>query len=62
MARLKNNVTKITGKKADRKAGEVWRITSDGKVRVLTTRRTSIRAMDEATQLYGQALRRLADR
>ncbi len=62
MAKFKETVIKVAGKKAARKAGEVWRITADGRVRVLTTRRTSIKAMDEATQLYGQALRRLANR
>jgi hypothetical protein len=62
MTRFKKSVIKAVGKKATRKAGEVLRITSDGRVKVLTTRRTSIRAMDEATQIYGQALQRLANR
>jgi hypothetical protein len=62
MATFKKTVIKVAGKKAARKAGEVWRITSDGKVKVLTTRRTSVRAMDEATRLYGKALQRLANR
>ena len=62
MSKSKKTVSKIAGKKAARKAGEVWRITSDGRVRVLTTRRTSIQAMDEATRIYGQALKRLANR
>ena len=62
MAKFKKSVMKVVSKKAARKAGEVWRITSDGRVKVLTTRRTSIRAMDEATQIYGRALQRLANR
>ena len=62
MAKARTSATKVVGKKAARKAGEVWRIASDGKVKVLTTRRTSIRDMDEAMKLYGQALKRLANR
>jgi hypothetical protein len=62
MTKAHTTVTKVTGKKAARKAGEVWRISSDGKVKVLTTRRTSIDTMDEAVKLYGRALKRLAHR
>lgn len=41
---------------------EVWRVTANGKTKSITTRRASIRAMDEAMEIYGQALQRLANR
>ena len=51
------------GKTVVRKGGsESWRITSAGKVRKVTTRRASVKAMDEALVIYDGALRRLADR
>ena len=55
--------TKI-GKKAHGKgrSPESWRITSGGKVTTVTTRRASVKAMDEAIVIYRDTLQRLADR
>jgi hypothetical protein len=54
-------VIKMAGKKSARK-GEVWRITTGGSVRTVTTRRASIRALDEGAERYSEALQRLAHR
>jgi hypothetical protein len=42
--------------------GEVWRVSTRGKVETLVTRNSSTAAMDEAVIIYNQALKRLADR
>jgi DNA-directed RNA polymerase alpha subunit len=55
------NATRVVGK-VIRKDHEVWHVASDGRVRSITTRRASARAMDEAMVIYGQALQRLANR
>jgi hypothetical protein len=52
----------VRRKKMMSKSGEVWRVTVNGKPRRMTTRRRSLRAMDEALILYGPALERLANR
>ena len=41
---------------------EAWRITSGDKVIKLITSSTSTAIMDEAVQIYGPALKRLAER
>jgi hypothetical protein len=58
----KNKVTKVVGKKAVRKDHEVWRVTFQGVAKNIVTRSSSTRAMDEAVEIYGRALKRLADR
>jgi hypothetical protein len=57
----RKQTAKLIGKKMTRK-GEVWRISSGGKIKNLATRAASTKAMDEAMIVYGGALRRLADR
>ena len=41
---------------------EVWRIASNGKIKTITTTASSTAAMDEAMEIYGRALERLANR
>lgn len=41
---------------------EKWRVSYNGKVRTVVTSRPSVIAMDKAVELYGRALKRLADR
>lgn len=57
----KKPMTKVAGK-VSRKGHEVWRVTTDGRIRNLRTRAASTRAMDEAVIVYGNALQRLANR
>jgi hypothetical protein len=47
---------------AGSKGGDVWRVSHDGKVREIATSKASTRAMDQAVEKYGRALKRLADR
>jgi hypothetical protein len=42
--------------------GEIWHITSDGRRETIVASAASVTAMDEAVNLYGDALRRLAKR
>ena len=58
----KNRALKVVGKKAVRKDHEVWRVTFHGVAKNIVTRSSSTRAMDEAVEIYGRALKRLADR
>ena len=57
----KQTATKIV-RKTGRHSREIWRITSSGKVKNITTRNSSTKAMDEAMVIYSSALKRLADR
>lgn len=57
----RKSVTRVVGK-VTRKGHEVWHVASEGKVKSITTRSASTRAMDEAMVIYGQALQRLANR
>ena len=41
---------------------EVWRIASNGKIKTITTTASSTAAQDEAMEIYGRALERLANR
>jgi hypothetical protein len=41
---------------------EVWRISANGQIRNITTTASSTAAMDEAMEIYGRALERLANR
>jgi hypothetical protein len=52
---------KVVGKwiRGDR---EVWRVDTGGQIRNIATRSSSTHAMDEAVVLYGNALKRLANR
>jgi hypothetical protein len=58
----KKGTMKYIGKKVARKGNESWLVTSGGRVKVITTRRTATAAMDEAVKLYSGALKRLANR
>jgi hypothetical protein len=48
--------------KVVRNGHEQWRVASGGTIKNLTARRSSTTAMDEAMVIYGQALKRLANR
>jgi len=41
---------------------EKWYVSADGRVRTVTTSVTSLQAMNEAMEMYSDALRRLAKR
>lgn len=41
---------------------EVWRISSNGQIKNIATSASSTAAMDEAVEIYGRALERLARR
>ena len=42
--------------------GEIWRISSNGQIKNIATTASSTAAMDEAMEIYGRALERLAHR
>jgi hypothetical protein len=41
---------------------EVWRVSSNGQIKNIATTASSAAAMDEAVEIYGRALERLANR
>ena len=55
------NATVVVEKVA-RNGRERWRVASGGEIKSITTRRASIKAMDEAMVIYSSALKRLANR
>jgi hypothetical protein len=48
--------------KTVRDNGEIWRVSSNGQIKNITTTASSTAAMDEAMEIYGRALERLANR
>jgi hypothetical protein len=41
---------------------EIWRVSSNGQIKNIATTASSTAAMDEAVEIYGRALKRLAHR
>jgi hypothetical protein len=41
---------------------EIWRVSSNGQIKNIATTASSTAAMDEAVEIYGRALERLANR
>jgi hypothetical protein len=41
---------------------EIWRVSANGQIKNITTTASSTAAMDEAMEIYGPALERLANR
>jgi hypothetical protein len=41
---------------------EVWRVSANGQIKNITTTASSAAAMDEAIEIYGRVLERLANR
>jgi hypothetical protein len=60
-SRQGSEVTRIIGK-LNRDDREVWRVASGRQIKNLTTTISSASAMDEAVEIYGRALKRLANR
>ena len=52
----------MVGEKTVRENREIWRISSDGKIKNISTSASSSAAMDEALVIYSRALERLANR
>lgn len=57
----RRGTVKVVGKMI-RDGKEVWRVSADGQIKNLVTRRSSTSAMDDAMTVYGRALQRLANR
>lgn len=54
--------TVAVASKVVRDGHTVWHVASGGKIRRISTRRASAKAIDEAMEIYAPALKRLADR
>jgi hypothetical protein len=48
--------------KTVRGSREIWRVSANGQIKNITTTASSTAAMDEAMEIYGPALERLANR
>jgi hypothetical protein len=64
MAVKKRTKTKgpVKAAKVVRKGHTVWHVMTGGKVRRIATRRASVKAINEAMEIYGPALKSLANR